>query len=286
MMSNNLILRITSAFVMLIFCLWAIFATTEFIFLSITFGLALIGSIEYYLILKKHVKIKFIVQMFNLILIFSGVWFLYQGNILYFIVVIGCLSILITGTVFITKTSSKWYTLSLVWIAFPFCLLFWIRVSTNPEIAPHLILLLLLMVSINDCAAYFGGKSFGQNLLAPTISPKKTKEGSLFGLLGGLIGALIGIYIWDWFYIYGYFNTSGIQLKELIFGWKLVVLVILVIPAAQIGDLIESKLKRTFKVKDSSNFIPGQGGFLDRYDAYLLAIPVYFILLKIFGILD
>ena len=284
MISKKLILRLVSALVMIMFCLWAIFTTSEFLFLTITFSLALIGSLEYHLIVKKHFRLKLLIQLLNHILIFSGVWFLFQNQQLYFLIAVAIICILIMGTTLITKTSFKWYTIPLIWIAFPFCLLFWIKVTVNPDIAPHVILLLLLMVSINDSAAYFGGKSFGKVLLAPTISPKKTKEGSLFGILGGLIGALIGIYIWDWFYRYGPFNSSEIQLKELIFGWKLIVLILLVIPAAQIGDLIESKLKRTFNVKDSSNFIPGHGGFLDRYDAYLVAIPVYFILLMIYGL--
>lgn len=284
-MSKKLILRIASAIIMLLFCFWAIFATTEFIFLLITFGLALAGSFEYHLIVKKHIRLNLMVQGLNHVLMFAGVWFLFQNHQTYFIITVILNIALLTGSGFITRASFKWYFIPVVWISFPFCLLFWIRVNISQEIAPHLTLLIILMVSINDSAAYFGGKTFGKTLLAPKISPKKTKEGSLFGVLGGLIGAIIGIYLGDWLYLSDQFNSGEIQLKDLIFGWKLVALVLLVIPAAQIGDLIESKLKRTFNIKDSSNFIPGHGGFLDRYDAYLIAIPVYFILLAVFGLL-
>jgi phosphatidate cytidylyltransferase len=284
MMNKKLVFRIASGLIMLIFCLWAIFATTEFLFFLITFSLALAGSFEYHLIIKKHIKLNLMVQGLNHVLMFASVWFLFQNNHTYFIISIITNIALLIGSGFITRSSFKWYCIPVVWISFPFCLLFWIRVNISPDIAPHLILLILLMVSINDSAAYFGGKTFGKTLLAPNISPKKTKEGSLFGILGGLIGALIGIYLWDCFYLSDQFGSGKIQLKELFFGWKLVALVLLVVPAAQIGDLIESKLKRTFNVKDSSNFIPGHGGFLDRYDAYLVAIPVYFILLMIYGL--
>jgi phosphatidate cytidylyltransferase len=132
---------------------------------------------------------------------------------------------------------------------------------------------LMMMVWGNDVFAYFIGKNFGKHLLAPKISPKKTWEG--FG--GGILGAFTGLGIV--MMAAPAFPLSGLQMLPA---------VLLVSFFGPIGDLAASKLKRLYGAKDSSNILPGHGGFFDRFDALLLAAPatyLYLELLRITGLL-
>ncbi len=127
-----------------------------------------------------------------------------------------------------------------------------------------LLFFLLFVISFSDIFAYFGGKRFGKSILAPTISPKKTWEGSFFGVMGGgIVGAVFGEITMSMFWLYG----------------MLLAMVMAVV--GQFGDLIESKIKRLCNVKDSGKILPGHGGILDRIDGHMLAAPVFYYLLKL-----
>ena len=127
-----------------------------------------------------------------------------------------------------------------------------------------LLFFLLFVISFSDIFAYFGGKRFGKSILAPTISPKKTWEGSFFGVVGGgIVGAVFGEITMSMFWLYG----------------MLLAMVLAVV--GQFGDLIESKIKRLCNVKDSGKILPGHGGILDRIDGHMLAAPVFYYLLKL-----
>ena len=127
-----------------------------------------------------------------------------------------------------------------------------------------LLFYLLFVISFSDIFAYFGGKRFGKSMLAPTISPKKTWEGSFFGVVGGgIVGAVFGEITMSMFWLYG----------------MLLAMVLSVV--GQFGDLIESKIKRLCNVKDSGKILPGHGGILDRIDGHMLAAPVFYYLLKL-----
>lgn len=128
------------------------------------------------------------------------------------------------------------------------------------------IFFILLLTMASDTMAYFVGVSFGRHKLYPSISPNKSIEGAI----GGLFGALIAVII-----------AAKLFIPE-IGGLDGLILVLVLGPLAQIGDLVESMLKRSFDVKDSGTLIPGHGGLLDRIDSLLLIFPVvfYFALLK------
>ena len=127
-----------------------------------------------------------------------------------------------------------------------------------------LLLFLILVISFSDIIAYFGGKRFGKSFLAPSISPKKTWEGSLLGIIGGgLVGAVFVEYSMSMFWLKGFILS--------------VVLAIV----GQLSDLVESKIKRLCNVKDSGTLLPGHGGILDRIDGYLLTAPLFYYFLKI-----
>lgn len=130
--------------------------------------------------------------------------------------------------------------------------------------------MLLAGVWVHDTFAYFIGKKWGLRKFAPQISPKKSVEGSLAGI-GGTVIIFFSLAI-----LFPELSPlSPLQAAALAFG---------IAVFSQLGDLLESALKRQLGVKDSGGIIPGHGGILDRFDSLLLAAPFvygYFLLLNI-----
>lgn len=124
------------------------------------------------------------------------------------------------------------------------------------------LLLALTIIVFADIGGYVAGKLFGQHKLAPTISPGKTWE----GLLGGMALQLLLI-MGLMFYMP---EINALSLCLLVFPVAI---------ASVIGDLFESMLKRQRGIKDSSNLLPGHGGFLDRLDGVMAALPIFFVIL-------
>ncbi len=115
----------------------------------------------------------------------------------------------------------------------------------------------------SDTAAFFVGRTWGKHRLAPHISPGKTQEGAIGGIIGAIIISLFFIL------------PTPLTLR---LNWGQVILLgLLTSIFGQLGDLVESLFKRNMGVKDSSNLIPGHGGFLDRIDSIIFAgIVVYY----------
>jgi len=127
-----------------------------------------------------------------------------------------------------------------------------------------LVISILASIWIGDSAAYYGGTALGKHKLFPRVSPKKSWEGAIFGFI---------------------FSIAALILAKIIvldfLNWKDVVVIGIIIGTiGQIGDLVESLIKRDSAVKDSSNFIPGHGGFLDRFDSLLFSSPVIWLYLR------
>jgi phosphatidate cytidylyltransferase len=154
----------------------------------------------------------------------------------------------------------------LVYIGFTLCTLPLIGAQ---EGGPSLLLLLLFVVWSGDTAAFYIGKNFGRHKLAPRLSPGKTWEGTAASVAGSLVITVVLIELAK------YLTGRGIDLLAYpgsIWNWLLLAVILNV--AAQLGDLVESALKRGAGVKDSGTLLPGHGGVLDRIDALLLAAPV------------
>lgn len=117
-------------------------------------------------------------------------------------------------------------------------------------------LILFFAVIITDSFCYFIGSKYGKHKLAPVISPNKTIEGAVGGTIMCLLFCLI------------FGGALGLA------WYHALILGLLIATFAQIGDLCESMIKRDAGVKDSSNILPGHGGFLDRTDSYIFTIPV------------
>lgn len=127
---------------------------------------------------------------------------------------------------------------------------------------------LMLPVSINwvgDSAAFFIGKNFGKNKLAPRVSPGKTWEGAIASAVTTTVyGAVL-------------LHLAGVAVPV----WQAVALSFVTGVAGQIGDLVESAMKRGAGVKDSGNTLPGHGGWLDRLDSTLFSMPLVALYLRL-----
>ena len=142
-----------------------------------------------------------------------------------------------------------------------------------------LLLYLLLLVWAGDIFAYFVGRSLGRHLMSPRISPKKTWEGAAASLLASLVVGML-LYNYALPISSALLNAHLIEREGGFFAlqkpplWPTLVLSAAINVAAQLGDLVESLIKRGAGVKDSGALLPGHGGMLDRIDALLFAAPV------------
>jgi phosphatidate cytidylyltransferase len=162
----------------------------------------------------------------------------------------------------------------LIWIVYPLTL---IPLLWKQEDGPALLLFLMVCVWAGDIAALYIGRTFGKHKLAPRLSPGKTWEGAIASIIGSILVAALVVYVSDTLNARG--NTI-LHISEPL--WQSLVLAAIINIAAQLGDLLESAIKRGAGVKDSGTILPGHGGILDRIDALLLAAPVlwFTLLLK------
>jgi len=167
-------------------------------------------------------------------------------------------------------------TLSFVYVALPLGFLVQLREQWS---GAFLLLYLLLLVWAGDIFAYFVGRSIGRHFMSPRVSPKKTWEGALASLLASLaVGILLYSYALP--ISSALLNAHLIEKRDGYFAlekpplWPVLLLSAAVNVAAQLGDLVESLIKRGAGVKDSGSILPGHGGMLDRIDALLFAAPV------------
>jgi len=137
-----------------------------------------------------------------------------------------------------------------------------VSLRVNEHNGPLLVLIMLVLVWLADSGAYFAGRQWGRNKLAPDISPGKTREGVYGGLLVSVVFAAIA----------GGFYSQSVKWT---LAFMLVALVAVMFSVA--GDLLESLMKRQCGVKDSGNIIPGHGGILDRIDSLTAASPMYLL---------
>jgi len=126
-----------------------------------------------------------------------------------------------------------------------------------------LVLMLLCLIWATDTGAYYTGKTFGKHKLAPSISPNKTWEGSV----GGLVLAIVVAGLFKEYLLPDLTWMDAIVLAVLGGVW------------GQLGDLLESALKRNVGVKDSGKMLPGHGGMLDRFDSLIFTAPAYYMYL-------
>lgn len=134
-------------------------------------------------------------------------------------------------------------------------------------------LLVFIMLWLNDSGAYIVGSLIGRHKLCPSISPNKTWE----GFIGGMAITCVGAWFLDSF-CPDFFGMQTLDLGH----WMILALAVCIF--GTLGDLLESKIKRHYGVKDSGSWIPGHGGILDRIDSFLIAFPAALLIILLFGL--
>lgn len=155
----------------------------------------------------------------------------------------------------------------LVYVAFP--LSFFIALRQVEPFGIHWAFALIFCTWGNDTFAYFTGRFFGKTPLAPTLSPKKTREGALGG------------------YIMGIVLPTLVLMRVDAVTWHVILMFAVASFACILGDLFESGMKRFFGIKDSHvpglNILPGHGGILDRIDGMIWVLVVFYVYLLLIG---
>jgi phosphatidate cytidylyltransferase len=162
----------------------------------------------------------------------------------------------------------------LLYLGFTLIALPALREQTN---GPSLVAFLFCVVWAGDTTALYVGRAWGRHKMAPSLSPNKTWEGTLGSVAGSLLATcgLLGLAHllatqWD---------SAALSFPEDVWYWLSLAVVVNI--GAQVGDLVESALKRSAGVKDSGSLLPGHGGVLDRIDALIVAAPVLWYALVI-----
>lgn len=207
-------------------------------------------------------SIEFIKRLITGIVLGIGFWaiYFYCPPIFFSLVLIAILLMIIVyewTRFFSVNTLTFWLSMPL-YLILPFVLL--ILLNHDP-LYRDLLLILFVIVFSFDTGSYIGGNLFGKHYISQTISPRKTWEGAIAGYLFASIG--LGLLIME----------RGYQIKlSMIAPFTLIICSL-----ALLGDLFESWLKRQARLKDSGTFLPGHGGFLDRFDGILFAVFLFYL---------
>ena len=168
------------------------------------------------------------------------------------------------------KKQAIWLFVGVIAISMMGISLQWLR--DLPGVGHYIVLMLFVTIWAIDTAAFFGGRLIGGLKLAPKISPNKTWAGLFVGVAAGsLVVPLFYLMGLQWFP--PLLNHGSLTVSILLFSGGILAVL------AQMGDLIESYLKRQFGVKDSGTLIPGHGGILDRVDSFLVTAPILALIL-------
>ena len=268
---NELTLRVLSGIPAFIAILSLLFFSPWQVIAVVVVLAMLYGMTEYQLLLEKITGNRnLVIPLFSTLLIGVGGWVSGVAGIQSALVLAMLISILhrmVSENHDLARLQSVAMDgFGLFWIPWSFGHL--ILILQRPD-GPRLVLMLVLVMIFNDTMAFFTGKSLGRNKLMPGVSPNKTIEGSLGGIMGGVAGGWVAVtwllpphYQWDFPLILGL--SAGLAM------------------VGQVGDLVESMVKRAAGVKDSGRFLPGHGGFLDRLDVFLLAPPMMYYTLRFF----
>ncbi len=204
------------------------------------------------------IKIPFKTVLFPSTIIFTGFYLFSQHAsvevlqivMAFILLTLYILFIYFAFSTFTLQELAKFF-LSFFYIAIPF--------SIAILIDRRLLLSIFIILWMADTFAFLTGKYLGKHKLAPSISPKKTIEGAIGGLLGSILISFLLYEIFDFNQYTSLLKFMGLSIIIVIFG--------------VLGDLLESRFKRLANVKDSGDVLPGHGGFLDRLDSFIFAIP-------------
>ncbi|MCL2017197.1 MAG: phosphatidate cytidylyltransferase [Alphaproteobacteria bacterium] len=157
--------------------------------------------------------------------------------------------------------SIKKFASRTIWFLVPYSILL-VMAAYFVGTRPWIILLMLLVISAADIGAWFFGRLIGGDKMWPELSPGKTWSGQIAGILCGTMAAVL----------YGLLGTDRFMPQLMWIGMSVALM-------SQYGDLTASWLKRRFGVKDFSNILPGHGGIVDRFDGWIYALPIVWLVL-------
>lgn len=247
----DLVVRVQSAVVLASIALVATYASAETFAALIAVVLAVMGWEWGRLVRGRGIDPSFAVQL--LVTVFAA-WATVKGYpaAALLTVIVGTLVVYALQNLLSTDEDARWSAAGVYYAGLPAIALVWLR--GDPAHGWHAILFLFIVVWTTDTAAFAFGRLLGGPRLAPSISPAKTWS----GLVGGAFAAAL----------------AGAAFAQVIGGTPpaaLAVLALVLSLAAQLGDLLESAVKRFFGTKDASSLIPGHGGVLDRIDGLISA---------------
>jgi phosphatidate cytidylyltransferase len=238
-------------------------------FLSVILFITVTGLYELRnLMLRMNLRLPPLLMYGNGVLFPVVVYFLYGSNqalLLYAIVTFSLMLCLTAMIISFPRYSAAEIAVSYLGSSYIGILISYLLIirHMSPD-GFYYLLYLLIMTWAYDAGAYFAGVYLGRHLLYPALSPKKTLE----GLAGGLLLTVGAALVFQRLHPIGsYFDTVALSLLIGVF--------------VQVGDLVESALKRMAGVKDSGTMIPGHGGVLDRFDGLLFSAPVAYLFLKL-----
>lgn len=240
-------------------------SSDAFDFLFMVFGLACLYEF------KKIVRLKY----YYIFVAYLALWwvfiYLIQDSILITVLMLLTITVDLALLVFLFSKRDKYFTDIQKFIIAVFyigggCIFLTMIPYKQNSFAQFLIMGIFILIWVNDTFAYLVGRTLGRTKLFPSVSPKKTVEGSI----GGLIFALIAAYV-----------LAKYETSLTLFQWM--VLATTIVVSGSLGDLLESKFKRVAGVKDSGAILPGHGGIWDRLDSLVFAAPFAYLILNLFS---
>ncbi len=262
---RELLRRSITGIVYVLLLLAAIFLSTDaFDFLFMTFGLGCLYEF------KRLVKIKgYYVFVAYLALWWAFIYIIKDFSLIRLLMVITLTVNLALLSYLFSKKQTEFSTVQKLLLAVFYigggCIFLTMIPYKDDAFAKYLIMGIFILIWVNDSFAYLVGSTLGKNKLFPSISPKKTIEGSV----GGLIFALVAAYIIS-------------KYEPILNATQWIILAVVLVITGNLGDLLESKFKRVAGVKDSGAILPGHGGILDRLDSMIFAAPFAYLTLILF----
>lgn len=245
---------------------------SEWSYFIVFLSIALLAQWEFYRLIKlqSYLPIRVLGVVIGGIL-FTMSYFVSRGNLdpKYYFALFPVASFVFLIKLYKKNDNSPFLSIALfylgiTYVALPFALMN-VVVHYHGWYSYEILLGLMLIIWASDTGAYFTGIRFGKRKLFERHSPKKSWEGAIGGAITAVSFAII---------ISRY--SSGLQM------WQWIIVSLIVVIAGTYGDLVESMFKRTMQIKDSGASIPGHGGFLDRFDSLILAVPFVVVFLKLF----
>ena len=265
---SNLVTRTLSSIVFVLLILGPIYFEDRRIAFTIyaILGLFTLREIHGLLASTKTQVIQIASIVIYLLLVFQGYNLWFQSNLVYWPLIAIALTTLLTAIKelfnqndqpFQNVSTTIW---SSIFVAIPFLGIAYFMEYRDDLPTEWMTISLFALIWINDSGAYLVGRKLGKTKLFERLSPNKTWEGSIGGLVSSLIAGFALSYI------------SSMPSAIIMIGFSATCIVF-----GALGDLFQSRLKRAASVKDSGKFLPGHGGFFDRFDAMILAVPAAII---------